>query len=475
MGKYRKISSLKTAGEFKQYAEQFGLKLDIADSAGREVVSVLGQNIEFRDRVIGNRWCILPMEGWDCLPDGAPGEFTTRRWRRFAGSGAKLLFGCEAAAVMPEGRSNSRQMMISSETVDAIASLRREMVELHHEKFSRADDLCIGLQLTHSGRFAHPDDNPRTGGRTAYAHPLLDKKFGNDASCVLSDGEIRNIIARFIDAAKLAHQAGFDFVDIKHAHGYLAHELLSAVHRPGDYGGSFENRTRFLREVVKGIKNEVPAQGIAVRLSLFDFLPFEKGTDGIGRPMEWNGNYPYAFGGDGTGLGYDLTETVKFIKLAKSLGIDMVCASVGSPYYNPHIQRPAYYPVVDGYLAPEDPLIGVIRQIKVVADLKKRCPGTLFVGSGYTYLQEWLPTVAAYAIAHDWTDFVGIGRMALSYPDICADTLTGASLDRRRICRTFGDCTNAPRNGLISGCYPLDECYKNRREAEQLRQVKKTK
>ncbi|MFA6998556.1 MAG: hypothetical protein WC198_05305 [Victivallaceae bacterium] len=188
--------------------------------------------------------------------------------------------------------------------------------------------------------------------------------------------------------------------------------------------------------------------------------------------MEWNGEYPYAFGGDGSGHGYDLTETVKFIKLAKSLGINMICASVGSPYYNPHIQRPAYYPVVDGYLPPEDPLCGVIRHIKVVAEVKRQCPDVLFVGSGYTYLQEWLPTVAEYAVANNLTDFVGIGRMALAYPEICSDTLSGIVLDRRRICRTFGDCTNAPRNGLISGCYPLDEFYKNCHDSGHLKYLK---
>lgn len=472
MKSYRKISTLKSLTEFSDYARQFGFELNCDEVRTSKQVSALGQSIEYQNHVIGNRWCILPMEGWDCLPSGAPSEFTSRRWRRFGGSGAKLLFGCEAAAVMHEGRSSSRQMMISSETVDAIAFLRREMVEEHRKKFSRSDDLCIGLQLTHSGRFAHPEDNPRSGGRTVYAHPLLDKKFGNDISGVLSDREIKKIIERFVAAAKLAYQAGFDFVDIKHAHGYLAHELLSAVYRPGNYGGSFENRTRFLREIVDGIKNVAPSLQIAVRLSLFDFLPYETGADGVGKPMEWNGEYPYAFGGDGSGHGYDLTETVKFIKLAKSLGINMICASVGSPYYNPHIQRPAYYPVVDGYLPPEDPLCGVIRHIKVVAEVKRQCPDVLFVGSGYTYLQEWLPTVAEYAVANNLTDFVGIGRMALAYPEICSDTLSGIVLDRRRICRTFGDCTNAPRNGLISGCYPLDEFYKNCHDSGHLKYLK---
>ena len=227
----------------------------------------------------------------------------------------------------------------------------------------------------------------------------------------------------------------------------------------------------FFREIVEGIKKNVPGLDISVRLSLFDFVPYMKGDDGIGVPMD-SGPYKYAFGGDGTGLGYDLTETVKFIELAKSLGIEMICTTVGSPYYNPHIQRPAFYPVSDGYLPPEDPLIGVARQIGAVAEVKRRFPEIAFIGSGYTYLQEWLPNVGQYVIENNMADFIGIGRMVLSYPELCADVLAGKPLDRRLICRTFGDCTSAPRNGLVSGCFPLDHFYKERSEADELKKIK---
>jgi 2,4-dienoyl-CoA reductase-like NADH-dependent reductase (Old Yellow Enzyme family) len=188
--------------------------------------------------------------------------------------------------------------------------------------------------------------------------------------------------------------------------------------------------------------------------------------------MSWEGYYPYAFGGDGTGLGADLTETIQFIKLAQSLGISMICTTVGSPYYNPHIQRPAYFPVSDGYLPPEDPTIGAARQINCVAEVKRQCPDIIFIGSGYTCLQEWLPNVGEYVIENNMADFIGIGRMVLSYPEICNDSISGKPLDRKRICRTFGDCTTAPRNGIISGCYPLDDYYKKLTEADKLRAVK---
>ncbi len=478
MPDYPKIPSFKTAAEFRGHLRSLGLELELDDAVLPAPESPLAAPVRCGGRTVGNRWCILPMEGWDCLPDGAPSELTRRRWLNFAGSGAKLLFGCEACAVMESGRSNTRQLMLTPETMPKIRALREEMIRHHAEKFGTADDLLIGLQLTHSGRFSHPHDDAKLEPVTAYEHPLLDEKFHCSAADVVSDAEVKVIIRKFIDAAKLSREAGFDFVDVKMAHGYLGHEFLSAFTRPGEYGGSFENRTRFFREIVEGIRAEAPDLGVGIRLSLFDRIPFEKGADKVGIPMERNGigvgNYRFAFGGDGTGLGSDLTETFRFLELARDLGVELVCTTVCSPYYNPHFQRPAYYPVSDGYLPPEDPVIGAARQIAAVAAVKKRFEnsGMLFIGSGYTCLQEFLPQVGQAAVRAGKTDFVGIGRMVLAYPELCADTLAGRPLEKRRICRTFGDCTTAPRHGLVSGCYPLDDFYRQKTEADRVREIK---
>ena len=200
-------------------------------------------------------------------------------------------------------------------------------------------------------------------------------------------------------------------------------------------------------------------------------LPSSPALNGVGVPDHWPSasRYPYAFGGDGTGTGIDLTEPHQFLDLLEDLGIRLVNITAGSPYYNPHIQRPALFPPSDGYQPPEDPLVGVARQIGVTAELKAKHPNLLIIGSGYSYLQEWLPNVAQNVIRIGKADFVGLGRMVLTYPELCADVLEGKPLQRKRICRTFSDCTTAPRKGLVSGCYPLDEFYKQRPEAEQLR------
>jgi len=203
-------------------------------------------------------------------------------------------------------------------------------------------------------------------------------------------------------------------------------------------------------------------------------MPFQPGSDDERRgvPATKLGTYSYAFGGDGTGIGIDLTEPLAFLDLLSNLGIRLLCITAGSPYYNPHIQRPALFPPSDGYQPPEDPLVGVARQIGVVAQLKQQRPDLIYVGTGYSYLQDWFPNVAQAAVGSQQTDFVGIGRMVLSYPDICADMLAGRPLQRKRICRTFSDCTTAPRNGMVSGCFPLDEFYKERPEFERLAAIK---
>jgi len=459
-----KMNRVASAAELERRFADSGFDLPV-----HEDLSPLTTPLERDGRRIGNRFCILPMEGWDAERDGSPSELVRRRWLNFATGGAKLLWGCEAAAILPEARANPNQLMILPETADAIARLRADMVEAHRQRFGDTVDLVIGLQLTHSGRFSRPDGP--FAPRTAYRHDVLDGRVGAADSSLLTDDELAELASCFVDRARLAQQAGFDFVDFKHCHGYLCHELLSAVDRPGDYGGSFEHRTRFLREVIEGIQAQVPGLGIGVRISAYDFLPFQPGEGGTGTPCPTT--QPFRFGANPDGLDVDLGECFQFLALLESLGVDRVCVTAGSPYYNPHIQRPALYPPSDGYLAPEDPLVGVARMLDVTRTIKARFPDMLVVGTGYSYLQDWLPQVAAGMLASGAVDSVGLGRMALSYPDLPADIAAGKALARKKICRTFSDCTTAPRNGLVSGCYPLDPFYKKRPEAKTLKAIKK--
>ena len=484
---FTRVPSLKTVADFREHLASLGLDLP-CDDAILTGGSPLGESLSgvtINGKTLSNRWCVHPMEGWDGTANGEPTENVHRRWRRFGESGAKLIFGGEAMAVRPDGRANPNQLLIDPAHEAGLAGLRETLARAHGERFGRTDDLVIGFQLTHSGRFCKPHDSTRWEGRVAYRHPILDRRCNvtSDAQ-VVTDVELGDLIGSYVQAARVAWNAGADFVDIKHCHGYLLHEFLSAFTRPGPYGGSFENRTRLLREIIGAIRASGNKIDFGVRLSAFDFVPFRPdparsrpGKPGPGIPEDFSHCLPYryAFGcNPAHPVEYDLTETFRFLELCGQLGVKMLNVTAGSPYYNPHIQRPAAYPPSDGYQPPHDPLMDVARQIQATRAIKAQAPaGLLIVGTGYTYLQDYLPHVAQAVLRAGWVDSVGMGRAVLSYPGMLADAVGQGTLATKLICRTFSDCTTAPRQGLVSGCYPLDKYYAAKPEALKLRELKK--
>ncbi len=479
-----RIPTLKGVESFGEHIRNLGIDLRFEPQMSTGTASALTPPLKLKHRTLGNRWAVHPMEGWDGTTTGGVTEPMIRRWQRFGESGAKLIWGGEAMAVRPDGRANPHQLIINEANQAGLAQLRQTLIDAHQKLYGRTDDLLIGFQLTHSGRFCRPEVGKGLQPRVAYRHPILDRKFNvTSDEQVLTDDELKRLVEAYAAAAKVAADVGADFVDVKHCHGYLLHEFLGAHTRPGPYGGSFENRTRLFREIVAAIRTVAPKLEIGVRLSAFDWVPFkpnpalaEPGKLGPGMPEDFSPCLPYRYGfgvNQDNPIEYDLRETVRFLQLVQELGIELVNLTAGSPYYNPHIQRPAIYPPSDGYQPPEDPLVGVARQINVVRQLKAQFPKLIMVGTAYSYLQEYLPHVAEYYLRHGHVDVVGIGRAVLSYPQMLADATAAGKLEIRQICRTFSDCTTAPRNGLRSGCYPLDDYYKSFEDAAKLKEAKK--
>jgi len=484
---FEKVGHFKEVQSFIDHLRDLGLEIpcDLTPLSAAEG-SPLAEPLDIGGFTVGNRWCVNPMEGWDGSTSGEPSEHTLRRWEHFGQSGCKFIWGGEAFAVQGDGRANPNQIGVVDDDVSraerGAARLLQRLIDAHRERFGNTDDLFVGLQLTHSGRFCRPHDKKKTEPKIAYHHPLLDRRFNiapTDDSFVITDDYIERLIQNYVRAAQLAQRVGYHFVDVKHCHGYLGHEFLSAFTRPGKYGGDFEGRTRFAREIVQGIQAECPGLQIGVRLSAFDHPPFRPDPDrsragklGPGIPEAFTDHLPYHYGfgcNPDNPMEIDLKEPIAFCRMLAGLGVKLMNISCCSPYYNPHFQRPAIFPPSDGYQPPEDPLVGVQRQMRIVRDLKAACPDSIFIGSGYSYLQEYIPQVSQAAVRDGWVDFVGLGRLVLSYWDLPADMLEKKDLQGKRICRTFSDCTTAPRNGIISGCFPLDPYYKESTEHDVLK------
>ncbi len=483
--RFVRLGALKSLDAFRGICNSLGIELPVDALSSEPSPLAEPAEVVINGKRPANRIVIHPMEGWDGTTTGGVSDEMRRRWRRFGESGAKMICGAEAMAVRPDGRANPNQLIINAENQAGLSELMGILKSAHAECHGSTDDLLIGFQLTHSGRFCRPHDKALWESRVAFRHPLLDRKFNvTSDDQVFTDAEVGQLIADFVRAARVAWEVGADFVDLKHCHGYLLHEFLGAHTRPGKYGGSFENRTRILREIIAGIRADGNPIEFGVRLSLFDKVPYrpdpacsQPGKLGPGIPEDYAACLPYryAFGvNQQDPKEIDLNETFAFVALCGELGIKVLNTTAGSPYYTPHLQRPAAFPPSDGYQPAYDPLIDVARLIQTVRELKARAPQGLYViGSGYTYLQEFLAPVATAVVRMGWADAIGLGRAVLSYPSMLTDAIVGRPLEKKLICRTFSECTTAPRNGLISGCYPLDKFYTQRPEFAQLKEIKR--
>lgn len=436
MTAYTPLSELQTPDEFSRYIEanEIALPFDSEVLVGPE--APLASSVTAGNFEIGNRWAILPLEGWDSDPDGNPTDATVERWEAFGRSGVKTIWG-ESAAVRLNGRSTPSQLLVADDTVEGLRRLREAAGNAHADVFDGADDLKVGIQITHSGRLSHPAPSGDAAPVTVRHHPYLDEKLGPPADApLMSDDELLGLIEDYVTAAEVLDQAGFDFVDLKACHGYLGHELLGAFERPGEFGGSYENRTRFLKTVATRVKANTPDLKLALRVSAFDTVVHTAGADGVGAPIT-SDPYRFWFGTDDSGHEIDLTEPIRLLTELQDLGVDLICVTGSSPYNSWHYQRPALNAKPGEYSTPEDPLVGVARHIQVTSELRAAVPGIVTVGSGYSYLQQWLPNVAQAAVRQGMTDIVGVARMHLAYPGLISDSLVGRPLDLAAIAAAF--------------------------------------
>jgi 2,4-dienoyl-CoA reductase (NADPH2) len=415
-----------------------------AEALGLTLPYSKGWDILFTPARIGpatsaNRLVVHPMEGADAEAHGAPSELTFRRYRRYGEGGCGLIW-FEAAAVAEDGRAHRRQLLVNGTTVDAFKRLAEETRRTARLKNPWARDITLILQLTHSGRFSKPHGaaSPIIAQHNPYLDPL--HKLPSTYAAI-SDDALAGLQEMYVAAARRAAAAGFDGVDLKACHGYLVSELLGARARADSrFGGPLENRMRFLVETARAIRSNVPRLLIASRFGAFDALP-----------------YPYGFGASpGHPDLFDLVEPLSVIRELRVAGLDLINVTAGIPAYKPHVGRPFDTPAAGGKIPGEHPLEGVCRLMALASEIQRAFPDLPVVGTGYSWLRQFFPHVAAGAIAAGGATFAGLGRLSLAYPDFTADLGKNGSLDPKKICLTCSACSEFLRAGVPVGCVVRD-------------------
>lgn len=423
----------KSLDDFQEKIASLGLDIPLSDR-----LEILGTPVAFGSLTTPNRMSVHPMEGCDGDAEGRPGELTLRRYERFAAGGAGLLW-LEACAVVPEGRANPRQIWINPVSVDSFKKLVDRIHAAARQTMGEQFRPLLVLQLTHSGRYSKPEGKPAP---LIAHHSIIDGKSSViPETPVLSDEYLDQVQEAYLQAARLAWEAGFDAVDVKACHRYLISELLASFSRNDSrYGGNFENRTRLLREVVARIKNELPGLEITSRLNVYDALAFPYGW-GMSRE-----------GGDDP----DLHEPLQLIDELMRLGYHGLNVTIGNPYYNPHFGRPFDFPIHGMYVPQEHPLETMHRFMHITRQVQQAYPDLTVIGSGYSWVRHFFPYIASAVISQGWASIVGLGRGAFAYPDFARDILQTGSMDPRKACVSCSACTQIMRDGGRSGCVVRD-------------------
>ncbi len=425
----------KTLDQLRATLDRLGLKLPTCDDVG-----VLARPLTIGGRTAPNRFAIQPMEGCDCTGEGTPTELTRRRYLRLAAGGAGLIW-FEACAIVPEGRANPRQMMLTERNADAFARMVEEVRAAARGTMGPTHQPVLILQLTHSGRYSKPEGEPAPV--IAQHSPLLDAASGLPADYPLvTDEYLDGLQDAYVRAAGLAARVGFDGVGVKSCHGYLIAELLGSFTRADSrYGGpELRDRARLLLESHARISAAHPDLIVTCRLNTYDAMP-----------------HPHGWGVEREDAGrVDLTEPLELAGILREHGAPCLNVTAGNPYYHSWHNRPFDYPVAGAREPGEHPLAGVHRMIDIGRQVQAAEPELAVVGSGYSYLRQFMPWFATGAVGEGWSAMVGLGRQAFAYPDFARDVLTGAGMDPLKCCIACSCCTQMMRDGRPSGCVVRD-------------------
>lgn len=418
----------KTLEEMANRAQELGVEVPLAVDT-----KALFNGFELAGRHVDNRIAFQAMEGTDGTEDGAPGELTIRRYERFSHGGPGVIW-FEAVATVPEGRASAHQLMITPQNADAFKRLTEQMKETCLK--ANGYEPVVIMQATNSGRYSKPHGYPEP--MILYnCPPLEDTPLLKER--ILTDDDLKRYEEAFGRAAVLAQDAGFDGMDIKSCHRYLICESLSAFTREGPYGGSYENRTRFIKNAYRAASANVHSDSffLTSRINVYDGFP-----------------YPYGFGVHEGSMEPDLQEPIRLLKeLKEEFHIPVINVTMGNPYKNPHVNRPYDH---GNYVPEEHPLEGVARMMKGLDEIQNAIPDLPVIGSAFTYPRQFSPNLAAAMVENGSCAMAGFGRMAFAYPDFVRDLRANGAIDPRKVCIACGGCAVLLRSGTPAGCIVRD-------------------
>jgi len=424
------IQRAKNTNEVRELFRKHNYNFPISDD-----LNILSQPVVLGNKVIPNRLGIQPLEGFDGTYDGKPEDLVFRRYERYGKGGAGLIW-FEAVAVMDDGKCNPRQMTIKDENVKDFKLLVDRTIQAAKDSLGSDFKPYTVVQLTHSGRYSR-DSNWNKVEYAAVFNPFLD--IGNTNKIIyVSDEYIEKVEDEFVRAAENAAEAGFDAVDIKICHHYLLRELLSAVTREGKYGGSFENRTRALFNIIDKIKKKVgSAIDICVRMNAYDA-----------------NRYPYGWGMSRDGdMKPDLEEPIKLVRMLVERGVRLINISTMLPRYKPFDKGEA---AAYDDVTPINPYEGVEALLNATREIKQQVPESVIVGTGLSWFSSYGANVGAGCIQNGWFDIAGFGRQAFAYPSFPMDILKYGAMQTSKCCVMCDKCYDLIQNRSKGGCVVRD-------------------
>jgi 2,4-dienoyl-CoA reductase-like NADH-dependent reductase (Old Yellow Enzyme family) len=386
---------------------------------------MLFEPLAIREKTMPNRFFAQAMEGNDGENSGQPSERTVNRYIELAkgGWGAVQI---EATSVAETSLARVNGMIINRRNLDSI----KRLVDAFRKN---NDGSLLFIQITHSGERSGPFSERVT--LTPGDRGDMPDGPRNAGARFLSGDEIEKIKDRFIEAALLAEEAGLDGIDLKLCHGYFGAEMLRPSNTRDDkWGGSFENRTRFLREAITAIKSGLRSRDFILG-SRFPAFEGIRGGCGSAGPDE---------------IVEDLSESLELVRVMDSLGMDFVNVSAGIPALTGAITRPTE---ISKYL-----VLHHLRYTRAVKELVAKEKRSLkVIGSAYSTYKEAAPVTMEEMLSKGYVDACGFGRQIFADPFTPKKLSSGEKVNWCILC---SGCSKLMAAQVNDGCIVYNDYYK---------------